>query len=136
MAMGRSNSNIIRGTFSPDSSGVETISFGQTLNRYIAYFELTEESKEQFAANVKASNYTRTYGVIGMHWGGCDDFSDTIVNYLMRYNGSTVSGAHMTASIITQMNSDNLKVVVAAFSGNISAFYPGYTYNYIICPID
>lgn len=136
MAMSGSNSNIIRGTFSPDSSGVETISFGKTLNRYIAYFEMTEESKAQFATNVKAAHYTRTFGIIGMHWGGCDDFSDTIVNYSIRYTGTTVKSNSMTASIITQMNSDNLKVVVASFSGNISAFYPGYTYNYIICPID
>lgn len=132
-----SGGSIISGTFYADSIGSYTINFGKTLSRYIVYFEMTKESKETLVSNWTSGN--RSFGFLKLKWDGCDDFNSTgYWSYTARYSGTTAPtlGTGTNGSEFIAMNDDNMVISVNSFSSGTNYVYVGYTYNYMIIPIE
>lgn len=127
--------DIIKGTIAPTTTN-DTINFGKSFNRYIAFFEMDDASKEKLADNW--SSGTRSFGCVGVWWGGCNDFNDAKIVYTERYVGSRKpsNGFNAIGGYVKQMNSDNIVLDVGTLESGVSYFYVGYTYNYIILPIE
>lgn len=133
MAQGNS---VIRGTFYADVTDSYTINFGKTLNRYFVYFEMDKESKEKLALNANGSN--KSYGFIKIKWDECDEFTEILISYTARTNGpgNRSTGSGSSGGEFLTMNSDNITFNANSLSNGSNYIYYGYTYNYIIVPLD
>ena len=129
-------SNVIKGSFTPqiDGTGWQTINFGKTLNRYVVYVEMTDQGKANLLQEISGTTNNRAIGFLGTKWTAVDSSNDTAITYVERLNGSGVLSNGYISSY--RFNNDNYQMEKATVSGGAGYVYIGYTYNYMIIPID
>ena len=125
---------IIKGSFTTNNNGTYTINIGKTLNRYLFFIEMTDDSKSDLLLTGQTS--AKMLACEGLYQTPEINNSrpeDCVLSFrvvpttgVTSYSSSTINnidGSSITFTNNTPQNGANV-------------LYRGYTYNYIIIPID
>ena len=133
--MGSNGIKPIQGTFTPNTEGLQTISYGRTVNKYFILIELSDESKfllinEGIDAN-KAYAFWSIYPKPSIN---SKSPSNNVMTYA-RFNAQTDSASSSDTSVA--MSTTDIKInayPITASSG--TALIVGYTYNWTVIPLE
>lgn len=136
MAMAQ-GSNVIKGTFTAvkDNNNQFEFSFGKSLPRYMFLFEMTESSKTSLMESSQTG--AKSYLIMGIYpKTKVGNYTSDDYIYWARFNPST--GAMTQNSSIGGTYTDSSVKLPCGANLNAGAnfLYDGYTYDYMIIPIE
>ena len=125
---------IIKGSFTTNNNATYTINIGKALDKYLFIIEMTDESKSDLLSTGQTS--AKMYACAGMYQTPEINKirpEDCILSYrvvpttgVTSYSGSTINGINDSSMTFTNNTPQN----------GANVLYRGYTYNYMILPID
>lgn len=125
-----------KGTFTTDTNGTYTLSFGKTFESYLYYIEMTDDSKTA----LKNTGHTsaRMYACMGIYPKNKFDGNDYPYNAYAAYRvvPSTDEMSLSTSTQATAIDGSSISFTNVADTGSgANNLYRGYSYNYYIVEI-
>lgn len=129
---------VVKGSFTVvnDGSAWEQIQFPKTINRYLYYIEMDEDSKE--ALMQSGINGNRSYACFGIYpMIDIEDVAQPSVTSAFRVNPSTkVPGTVSTGDYVKNMSNTGFEMAKGNYNSGVYYVYYGSTYNYTIVSLD
>lgn len=123
----------LTGTFTTGSSDTSyTISFGETISKYLFKIEMTDESKTTLINSGNAS--ARTYAFTGMYPSpGINNSSPS--NCMTTYRVKPSAGTFDYSQTTLNATSSSITISCVNIDGGAQYLYRGYSYNYTILEV-
>ena len=125
--------NIIKGTITPQNTNLLTVDIGKTLQRYILFIEMTDESITMLENAEVTQN--KAFSLLVLY--GYKNIGELQTGYSSlnaRYNGSSIGFANANSFTLTGSSFSASPVAISQNSAN--TLYVGYTYNYYVIPMN
>lgn len=128
---------VIKGSFTVgDNDTTYALQFGKTLSRYMYLIEMTDQSKAELISTV--SSGVRVFAFAGMYpmpeVNNTSQASVCVRTYRVTPSTGVVSSSTYYDNNVPSSTAITLNAVSVSSGGD--ALYRGYTYNYIIIPIE
>lgn len=138
MALMANGAEVIKGSFTVENDGsvYKRVQFPKTINKYLYYVEMDENSKE--ALMQTGINGNKAYACFGIYpMIDIEDVTQPFVSSAFRINPSTKTpGVISTSDYVKNIDNTGFEIQQGTYSSGVYYVYYGSTYNYVIVSLD